>query len=218
MARPPGEKRPLETALQGTSVEVPPGYWDALRDRDPETVARNSLARIDADGYRLDFLNRELRVDIAGRGLFAVDDGPERRLDRALLELVILVYLLSAGEATVRDDVVGVRDLREGHFFRGPHVLPTARLAKRFGADLDGFRNSAAALGGRSVDMADAAVVLRPLPKIPLYFLLWEGDEEFPAEASVLFDRSIEDHFSADAIWGLVNLVTDGLVKGAAPF
>ena len=32
---------------------------------------------------------------------------------------------------------------------------------------------------------------------------------------SILFDRSIESHLSADAIWGLVNLVSKELLKSS---
>jgi len=46
-----------------------------------------------------------------------------------------------------------------------------------------------------------------------LYYLLWEGDEEFEPRISVLFDRSIESHLSADAIWGLVALVSEALLN-----
>jgi hypothetical protein len=51
-------------------------------------------------------------------------------------------------------------------------------------------------------------------PKIPLYYLLWQGDEEFEPRLSILFDRSIEEHLPADAVWGLVKLFTDILVRG----
>ena len=57
------------------------------------------------------------------------------------------------------------------------------------------------------MDMADAAVQLLPFPRVPLYFLLWRGDEEFRPRLQVLFDRSIENTLSADAIWALVNRV-----------
>ena len=60
--------------------------------------------------------------------------------------------------------------------------------------------------------MADAAFRFLPFPKIPLYYLLWDGDDEFAADLNILFDRSIEQHFNADAIWGLVNLVSDMLL------
>ena len=47
-----------------------------------------------------------------------------------------------------------------------------------------------------------------------LYFLLWQGDPEFSAQMTVLFDRSIEAIFAADAIWALVNRVATALLEG----
>jgi hypothetical protein len=43
---------------------------------------------------------------------------------------------------------------------------------------------------------------------------MWEGDEEFPPQASILFDRYIEQYFSASTIWMLVNLVCQALLRG----
>jgi hypothetical protein len=62
--------------------------------------------------------------------------------------------------------------------------------------------------------MADTAYQLLPFPRVPLYYLFWQGDVEFAPRISVLFDRSIEAVFSADAIWGLVNRVSTALIQG----
>jgi hypothetical protein len=62
--------------------------------------------------------------------------------------------------------------------------------------------------------MADAAYELLPFPRVPLYYLFWRGDAEFEPRISVLFDRSIETVFSADAIWGLVGRVSTALLQG----
>jgi hypothetical protein len=64
------------------------------------------------------------------------------------------------------------------------------------------------------MDMADAAYRLLPFPRIPVYYLFWNGDDEFDPRISVLFDRSIEELFSADAIWGLVSRVSTALLRG----
>ena len=85
---------------------------------------------------------------------------------------------------------------------------------ERYGKDLTGFKKVSERLGGEFLEMADAAYKFVPLPKIPLYYLLWEGDDEFQPHLSILFDRSIERHLSADAIWGLVNLVSGRLLTG----
>jgi hypothetical protein len=65
-------------------------------------------------------------------------------------------------------------------------------VLRRFGWDLGGFRRAAESLGGESQSLADAAFRIPALPKVPLYYLLWEGDDEFEPRVSVLFDRSIE--------------------------
>jgi hypothetical protein len=72
------------------------------------------------------------------------------------------------------------------------------------------------AIDGQTVDMADTAGRLLPFPRIPLYFLMWFADDEFPARLRVLFDRSIEQALPADAIWALVNRVAQALVDGTA--
>jgi hypothetical protein len=107
---------------------------------------------------------------------------------------------------------VGVKDLKEAHFFQGPHALLVDPLIKRYGRDLEDFKNTAEFLEGRPVDMADAAYQLLPFPRVPVYYLFWQGDDEFDPRISVLFDRSIEEVFSADVIWGLVSRVSTALL------
>ena len=69
-------------------------------------------------------------------------------------------------------------------------------------------------LEGQSRDMADIAYRLLPFPRVPLYYLLWQGDDEFEPQVTVLFDRSIENVLAADAIWALINRVTTSLLTG----
>ncbi len=79
---------------------------------------------------------------------------------------------------------------------------------------MKGFREAAEFLEGESQDMADAAYKFQPFPRVALYFLLWQGDEEFAPQMTVLFDRSIESVLAADAIWALVNRVSTALLQG----
>jgi hypothetical protein len=110
--------------------------------------------------------------------------------------------------------MVSVQELRDAHFFQGPHQLEVRPLLQRYGKDIGSFKRVASALGGEALELADAAYKIWVFPKLPIYYLLWKGDQEFEPRLSILFDRSIEHHFSADAIWGLANLVSDILLKG----
>ncbi len=194
-------------------IKVPPRYWDDLKNLDMNRVCECSLAiSHDSGGLRIPFLNNDLLVDIENRCLWRICPDRHEKIDHSLLELVVLVYLLNVTHDLIGREMISVSDLKDAHFFQGPHTLKKGPILKRYGRDLSGFKKAAESLDGEFLDLADAAYKFSPLPKIPLYYLLWEGDDEFDPHLSILFDRSIERHFTADAIWGLVNLVSNELL------
>jgi len=199
-------------------IKVPPKYWDDLKKMNMKRVCERSLAiSHDSGGLLILFLDQDVLVDIENRCLLRIYPDRGEKIDNPLLELVILVYLLNATPDLIRREMISVSDLKDAHFFQGPHTLKTGPVLKRFGRDIRGFKKVSESLAGEFLDLADAAYKFSPLPKIPLYYLLWEGDHEFEANLSVLFDRSIERHLSADAIWGLVNLVSNALLMAGEP-
>ncbi len=163
----------------------------------------------------MDFLDTEIRIHPSQRQCFLKEAGDWRPVDHPLLELLTLAYLLQVKPGWLANDMIAVQELKDAQFFQGPHELKTDMVLEQFGYDIEGFSNAANKLGGVRVQMADIACKLRPFPKIPLYFLMWRGDDEFKPRLTILFDRSIDQHLSADAIWGLVNLVCELLVQQA---
>jgi hypothetical protein len=205
------EKSAVGTPSNGSVV--PNHYWAELKDKDLRMLCQASGALHDTpDTLILKYLNEDIRINMADESLERRKAGGWHKGDDSYLVLMTLVYLLNVTRTGLRDDMVGVMDLKDAHFFQGPHQLKTASLINRYGSDGSGFQKAGIELGGRPLDMADAAVCLKPFPKIPVYYLLWIADEEFPANLSILFDRSIEDHLPADAIWGIVALVSDALL------
>jgi hypothetical protein len=197
-------------------IEVPPEYWHELQRRDLQKLCNFTLARPHPEnGLVIPCLARELRVDVDNRRLYWMCDGRPEAADDPLLELVTLLYLNHVqGLYPLGIDLVAPQELKEGHYFKGHHALNLKPLLERYGDDLDGFRRTAEQLGGKALDMADAAYALSLFPRVPVNYLLWKGDEEFPAKVSILFDRSIEQVFAASGIWALVGWVTTRLLQG----
>ncbi|MFO7784783.1 MAG: DUF3786 domain-containing protein [Thermodesulfobacteriota bacterium] len=209
-------ERPPDRTPSGGAVEVPSEYWDALLERDPAVVCRNAGARPKSPaGFLLPFLKEFVLVDTTERRILGQDPSGWKPLSDPLLELLCLVYLLNASPAAVQGRVVGVRELRGARFFSGPHDLDVQPLLSRFGRDPAGFRQASERMQGDPVDLAEVAYRFQVFPKIPLYYLLWEGDDEFPPRLTVLFDRSIDEHLAPDGVWGLFNLVTGRLLYGS---
>lgn len=209
------KQKPPERNPKGDLINVPPEYWDDLKKMDQAKLCERSLVvSHPPEGVLFRHLNDDILVDVENGCLWRLKQKEREKIDHAIFELVVLIYLLNATPDLITREMIGVNDLKDAHFFQGPHTLKTEPLVERYGKDLSGFKKVSESLGGEFLEMADAAYKFIPLPKIPLYYLLWEGDEEFQPHLSILFDRSIERHLSADAIWGLVNLVSGRLLTG----
>ena len=168
----------------------------------------NVLDRCDAifdpeeGAYTVRFWNREMRIIPAKKQVVC----PECDFKGAwaYAPLILVHYLLSAQKIRAEENWVSEKDLPGGSaFFRGPHTLPTHLVARRFEKGLKDFHASCRALGGRPLEMADAAYAFPVLPAIPAAVLFWQADEMFGAECRLLFDRTVSSHLPLDIVYAL---------------
>lgn len=207
------QENPKIYASDGSHLDVDEIYWQELAARDLAALCNFTFFEyLDQGRLQFRFLNEEVQIDLNRNCLRRNIGGRWSRSDDPLLTLVTVMYLKKIDAVyPLGKDIVGVKDLKEGHFFAGPHELRIDPLVRRFGYDGKGFRQAGVTLGGLTMDMADVAFRLLPFPRVPLYYLIWTGDDEFEPRIQVLFDRSIEKSLAADAIWALVNRVTMAL-------
>ncbi len=132
------------------------------------------------------------------------------------LAILLLLYLTEAGGRLVEGRWIAFEQISGGAgyigSFRGRVVAP---LLRAFGQRPEALREAAAGLDGSSLDMGDAAVVLEALPRVPIAFVLWSGDDEFAPSASVVFDASIEGYLDAEAVTVLAELATRRMIEAA---
>ena len=91
-------------------------------------------------------------------------------------------------------------------------VLP---LLRAFGSNPKALLAAAVGLDGDRLDLGDASVRLPALPRVPLAYVVWGSDEEFPPSANVVFDGSVEGYLDAEAVTVLAELATRRLVAAA---
>ncbi len=85
-------------------------------------------------------------------------------------------------------------------------------IAYEFGKTPEKLIESARLLGGVERTYGDSAVELFSLPHVPLVIILW-GESEFPAEASVLFDKSASCYLPTEDLAVLGELTAFRLVE-----
>lgn len=88
-------------------------------------------------------------------------------------------------------------------------------LAVAFGTNRDAFREAGEMLNGRIEDYGDASFTILPLPRVPITFILWEADEEFPPSVRVLFDTSISSYLPLEDITVISKLASSRIIKAA---
>ncbi len=196
------------------SHQIDKHYFDQLGERDPQEVCRRTSSRFDPQErcYFLTVWEREYEISPERKTITQLADVPQPA--PLLMGLFIILYLLKSKESEVSGQWISEKDMPGGvAFFSGPHTIPGNLIANRFGDDLEGFRQTCLSLGGAPLDMADAAFAFAIVPLIPVAVLLWRRDEEFPAEAKLLFDKTITEHLALDIIFGLTVEICSALAQ-----
>ena len=129
------------------------------------------------------------------------------------IAIVLMHYLLTGDGTPPADRWLAFRELPDGLFYAQAFAgHAEGEIAQRFGADIAGFRLASAALGGQPLDLADASYRFQALPRLAVAALLWAGDDEFPAQARVLFDAHAGHYLPTEDLAGTGDWLAHKLV------
>ena len=81
-------------------------------------------------------------------------------------------------------------------------------FAAAFFGRTERLRAAFEALGGTPLTVSDAGCQLSAFDCIPVQFYFWDGDDEFPAQANMLFDYGCTDFIHVESI---VTIASEGL-------
>ena len=157
---------------------------------------------VSADGQiRIPFLDRTFLVDFPGL-TFKDQQDPSSEVP-VQEQVLILHYMVPESIPAPSGKWIAYREIPGAAFYFSAFVKRAIEpLKKVFGQNPAGLVKAANVLDGKKISPGDAAFEFAILPKVPLQVILWAGDEEFPAEANILFDQTIGDILSPeDAAW-----------------
>ena len=180
-------------------------YLDALSDfaaKDPANMADLSGGYFDdkAQTIMLNYLGHDGCVSYPS-GEITIEGWPPLPHEELI---IILQYLSGASGLPCRDRWLSFLELPGGphHYapFQQEAIFP---LAAALGNDPEKFQALAATLGGTSAALGHTGVIIPAFPRLPLAFLLWSGDDEFPAKANILFDASSPTYLPTASLYML---------------
>ncbi len=196
--------------------------WEQARSEwaaaDPARCAAQAGCGLSPDGVTVPFFGRPHLVTHPG-GDVSAGGAPAH----VAMSILLLHYLLRADGVPSAGEWLAFRELPDGMFYAASFAQRAeAPLTQAFGAGsgsgdgLARLRAAAAVAGGLSLELADAAFAFQALPRLALAVLVWDGDEEFPAQASVVFDAAAGHYLPAEDLAGLGGLLARRLTSGVS--
>jgi len=131
------------------------------------------------------------------------DDGDSKKEVPIQEQVLILHYMSAAKSVLPTGNWIAYREIPGASFYFSAFVQRAIDpLKKVFGNNIDGLATAAPKINGKPIDIGDAAFEFRVFPKVPLQMIIYQGDEEFPPEANILFDATAGEFLSPeDAAW-----------------
>jgi hypothetical protein len=195
-------------------------YEDALKigleifDRkDPGRIAVKSGAKFVGRSMIIPHLDREIVMN-ADTHRFSVGKTDEEA--QIWLAILVLHYLNNADGRAPSGRLKHFREFKDGQFYEPAFNSKTKDILTSFFGDKPELMLEAGMkLNAKKLDTGDAAVELSYFPFVPITCILWKGDEDFPPEASVLFDETADLFFSAEDMAVAGQMAVLELIKAA---
>jgi hypothetical protein len=191
-----------------------------LANRNPKRIASLSGAEFNADAegrgfLKLDFLNKKVAISWPELDFSLIETGEEVSLQQQVL---LLHYLIGADGSRTTGDWIAYQELPDGKFYLDAFLRRAkSPMVQGFGSQPELLKKLAADLyAAAPLNQGDIAVVIQVLPMVPVALVLWEGDEEFPPEGTILFDRSVSGILSAEDIAWLAGMIIYPLIGAAS--
>jgi hypothetical protein len=190
----------------------------AFRQVDPQRAAVSAAVAYSACGAA----NGEFTVPFLGKLYVAkwpegtAQHAAESQQAEITVHILLLHYLLTADGTPMGGEWIAFRKLPGGIGYDAAYRgRANNRLARAFGADQAAFENAAKAMGGERLSYGDSSFLFRALPRVWLAVVLNLADDEFPADASVLFDSAAEHYLPTEDLAVLAGMLAGRLIKAA---
>ncbi len=183
--------------IENHKEEVPfAHYEERFSTLVPEEAAERTGVKWDGKEFYVNLLGREYAISHPVYALRALDGGV---LPPLPVQTFLLRYLMESKEVAWAGEWKTFREMPWGEMYIKPYTgRVLTRAAFTFGTRLTAFRNAAEKMGARAVKHGDAGYEFTLIGNCKMQILVWEGDDEFPPNAQVLYSDNFAEAFAAE--------------------
>lgn len=184
--------------VENHKEEVPFSFYEEkFRALQPENVL-NRLSEVAWDGkeFTLTLLGRAFAISHPDYAIRALDGGT---LPPLPTQTFLLRYLLESRDVAWKGEWKTFREMPWGEMYITPYTgRVLTRAAFTLGTRVAKFRAAAEKMGAEPVPHGDAGFRFTLVGGYEMQILVWEGDEEFPPSAQVLYSDNFAEGFAAE--------------------
>lgn len=184
--------------IENHKEEVPFAHYEVLfRALSPqEVLSRLPDTQWDGAEFTLRLLGREFAIAHPGYAIRALDGGAVPPLPT---QTFLLRYLLEGKNIKWNGQWKTFREMPWGEMYIQPYTgRVLTRAAFTFGTRLDAFRKASEKTGAVKLPHGDAGYQFELVSGYRMQILVWEGDDEFPPNAQVLYSDNFEAGFAPE--------------------
>jgi len=183
--------------IENRKEEVPFAHYEALfAALDAVESAARTGAKWDGKEFYVNLLGREFAISHPDYAIRAVDGGPIPPLPT---QTFLLRYLLEGKAVAWGGTWKTFREMPWGEMYIKPYTgRVLTRAAYTFSFKLGAFCAACEKMGATKLPHGDAGYQLELLPGYRIQILVWQGDEEFPPNAQVIYSDNFAEGFAAE--------------------
>ena len=184
--------------IENHKEEVPFGYYEEkFKDLAPADVAeRLPSVKWDGKEFYVNLLGRDFAIAHPVYAIRALDEKP---LPPLPTQTFLLRYLLESKDVTWNGTWKTFRETPWGEMYIKPYTgRVLTRAAFTFGTRVAAFKAAAEKMGAQALPHGDAGYQFNLIGGYQMQIMVWEGDEEFPPNAQVIYSDNFETGFAAE--------------------
>lgn len=184
--------------IENHKEEVPFAHYEVLfRALNPqEVLSRLPDTQWDGAEFTLRLLGREFAIAHPGYAIRALDGGAVPPLPT---QTFLLRYLLEGKNIKWNGQWKTFREMPWGEMYIQPYTgRVLTRAAFTFGTRVAAFCKASEKMGAVKLPHGDAGYQFELVPSYRMQILVWEGDDEFPPNAQVLYSDNFETGFAPE--------------------
>ena len=184
--------------IENHKEEVPCAHYEEkFRALEPASVTeRLKDVKWEGGEFFVTLLGREFAISHPEYSIRAVDGG---KLPPLPTQTFLLRYLLESRDVAWAGSWKTFREMPWGEMYIKPYTgRVLTRAAFTFGTRVAAFQAAAEKMGAEAVKHGDAGYRFDLIGGYQMQILVWEGDDEFPPNAQVLYSDNFADGFAAE--------------------